>query len=139
MEAVGRKRLDFVDYLVANASKLGIDVNVRDRRGANALHYAASVGSVEIFQRLLAAGCGMMADDRGRTVLMQAAAGKHLALVQYLISNRDTLDLQLDAVDDNGRDVLFSWSVLCVSCLALDQFYLFCLMLQIRLIKQSIC
>lgn len=29
MEAVNRNRLDFVDYLVSNAAKLGLDVQVR--------------------------------------------------------------------------------------------------------------
>ena len=33
IEAVNRNRLDFVDYLVSNAAKLGLDIHVTDRWG----------------------------------------------------------------------------------------------------------
>ena len=73
MEAVNRNRLDFVDYLVNNADKLGLDVHVRDRKGSNVLYYAASVGNPEIFHRLIDAGCSVETDANGRTVFMQAS------------------------------------------------------------------
>lgn len=107
MEAVNRNRLDFVDYLVSNASKLGLDLQVRDKRGSNVLFYAASVGNPDIFRRLVEAGCSVDTDNCNRTVYMQAALNGHLDMVKYLTANAESLGLKLEQTDNEGRNVLF--------------------------------
>ena len=107
MEAVSRNRLDFVEYLVQNADKLGLDVRVRDKRGSNALFYAASVGNTAIFHRLFEAGCTAENDSVSRTVFMQAALNGHVDMLRYLAVNADTLGIKLEQTDNDGRNALF--------------------------------
>jgi len=73
IEAVNRNRLDFVDYLVSNADKLGLDLSFKDKAGSNVLYYSARVGNPRIFDRLVKAGCGIKNDANGRSVFMQVA------------------------------------------------------------------
>ena len=107
MEAVVRNRPDFVDYLVANADKLGLDLQVRDKKGSNVLFYAASVGNPEIFHRLVEAGCPVESDVCHRTVLMQAALSAHSDMVKYLALTADSINLCVTQEDEDGRNALF--------------------------------
>jgi len=110
-EAIRRGRGDMVRYLVTNAGKLGIDVPaVRDAHGRNALFHAAAVGSVDMFRRLLDAGCQPDAvDRRGRSVLMDAALNDRLDMFKYLVEHCELLGLDVDATDDDGKNILFYW------------------------------
>ena len=107
IEAVNRNRLDFVEYLVSNASKLGLDVRFRDKKGSNVLFYSAAVGNTEIFNCLLEAGCNVENDSNNRTVFMQSALSGHLEMIKYLAANAEKLGLKLEQVDSDGRNALF--------------------------------
>ena len=111
LEAIGRGRVDMVRYLVANAVKLGIDVPaVRDAHGRTPLFHAAAVGSADMFRRLVDAGCRPDAvDRRGRGVLMDAALNGRLDMLGYLVQHADVLRLDVDAADDDGKNILFYW------------------------------
>ena len=111
MEAVNRNRPDFVDYLVSNADKLGLDLNVRDKKGCNVVYYAASVGNPDIFGRLVTAGCGVEMDGNGRTVFMQAALHGQVEMLKYLALHADSLALKTEQADNDGRNALFYGSV----------------------------
>jgi len=108
LEAIGRGRIDMVRYLVTNAAKLGIDVAaIRDAHGRSPLFHAAAVGSADMFRRLVNAGCRPDAvDRRGRSVLMDAALNGRLDMFQFLVEH---VELDVDAVDDDGKNILFYW------------------------------
>lgn len=111
LEAIGRGRIDMVRYLVTNACKLGIDVpRVQDAHGRGALFHAAAVGNAEMFRRLVDAGCQPDAvDRRGRSVLMDAALNGRLDMFKYLVEHSEVLGLDVDAADDDGKNILFYW------------------------------
>lgn len=80
MLAAYRNRLDLVEKLIAR----GAQVN---NPGWTALHYAASVGNVEIVKLLLEHAAYIDADSPNKTTpLMMAAHGKHRAVCNLLIA-----------------------------------------------------
>lgn len=129
LEAISRRRPDFVRYLVVNAAKLGLDVpRARDSHGRSALFHAVAIGSREIVDRLLEAGCSLSDEDRrGRTVAMEAAVNGQLEMLTYLaelaskaaataaatstVDGVRGLGLSFHATDDDGRNILFYWCV----------------------------
>lgn len=114
LEAIDRRRPDFVRYLVVNAGKLGLDVpRARDCHGRSALFHAVAVGSREIVDRLIEAGCSLHDEDRrGRSVVMEAAVHGRLDMLKYLAqlaaASADRCP-SFSACDDDGRNVLFYW------------------------------
>jgi hypothetical protein len=48
MEAVGRNRPDFVNFLINGADVDSVDVNQRDKEGNNVLFYAAPGGDLRL-------------------------------------------------------------------------------------------
>jgi len=111
LEAIGRGRVDMVRYLVTNAGKLGIDVpGVQDAHGRGALFHAAAVGNTDMFRRLVEAGCKPNSvDRRGRCILMDAALNGRLDMFKYLVEHSQLLRLDVDAADDDGKNILFYW------------------------------
>ena len=111
LEAIGRGRVDMVRYLVTNAGKLGIDVpGVQDAHGRGALFHAAAVGNMEMFRRLVEAGCQPnVVDRRGRSVLMDAALNGRLEMFKYLVEQSELLAIDVHAADDDGKNILFYW------------------------------
>ena len=111
LEAIGRGRVDMVRYLVTNAGKLGIDVPaVQDAHGRGALFHAAAVGNADMFRRLVEAGCQPDAvDRRGRSVLMDAALNGRLDMFKYLVEHSELLGLDVNAADDDDKNILFYW------------------------------
>lgn len=64
-----------------------VSLDVKDRHGATALHRAAEMGNNELLEKLIAAGLDVNAvDNKGRTVLMAAAAADSLATVKLLLN-----------------------------------------------------
>ena len=63
-------------------------MNARGRTGTASLHIAAAKGSVEAVKVLLAAGAvTTYANQRERTCLMDAVAGKHVEVVKLLLQH----------------------------------------------------
>lgn len=82
ISAVIRRELSDVQEAIQN----GGQVDAQDRMGSTGLHYAAELGNVEITQYLLAQKASVkIVDERGRTVLYQAAREGSLAIVKMLI------------------------------------------------------
>jgi len=115
LEAIARRRPDFVRYLVMNASKLGLDVpRTRDSHGRSALFHAIAAGNREIVDRLIEAGCSLKDEDqRGRTIAMEAAVHGRLDMLKYLAelvaNSSDKRCLNFHSTDDEGKNVLFYW------------------------------
>ena len=109
MEAVDKNRREFAEYLLVNASTLGVDLAACDKEGNNVLFYAAAGGQVAMLQRLLGAGCVVQSDAHARTLLMQAALHGHVNMVEFLINNSSMLNMDIHQVDKDQRNVIFYW------------------------------
>ncbi len=109
MEAVDNNKLDLIDFLLARARSLGIDVTHTDKEGNNILYYAAANGSLPVFRKLLGAGCSLDSDNNNRNLLMQTALHGHLGLAEFLVNNSELLRVDLTQKDREGRNVLFYW------------------------------
>ena len=109
MEAVDKRRLDFLDFLLDRAPSLGIDLNHKDAEGNNVLFYAASTGNSAIFLKLLHAGCAVESDFHNRNLVMQACLNGHVNLVEFLLNNREPLGVDTRQKDKDGRNALFYW------------------------------
>ena len=109
MEAADKGKQDMVHYLTKMASTLGLDLNHRDRDGANVLFYCVSGGHQGLLEFLLNAGCDVTEDHHGRNLLMQAALSGHMTTLHYLIGHALQLGIDLHHTDLNGRNALFYW------------------------------
>ena len=109
MEAVDKKRPEFVDYLLNNAATLGVDITACDKEGNNALFYAAAGGDVIMLERLLKAGCPIKSDLHDRTLLMQAVLHCHVAMTEFLINNSLALGVDVHQKDKDMRNAIFYW------------------------------
>ncbi len=109
MEAVDKGRQEMVEYLVKMASTLDLDLNHRDKDGANVLFYSVAGGHLSLLKFLLNAGCNVEADNNGRTLVMQAAMSGHAQILQYLVLHADSLNIDVHALDKQGKNALFYW------------------------------
>lgn len=83
------------------------DVRARNKAGASALHYAASPAVAQV---LLGAGADLHAFDADRrTPLHYAAADGRLAVIQFLLDSRASMDLR----DANGNRPLEAAGSVC--------------------------
>ncbi|KAL3886229.1 hypothetical protein ACJMK2_026236 [Sinanodonta woodiana] len=93
--------LTLVKYLIDTTPGF---LQLNDRKGWTALHYASQTGSVHMFETLIAAGLDVTTRiNSGVHVLHIAAGTDNLTLVKYLIDTNPGL-LQLN--DNNGWTVL---------------------------------
>jgi len=84
MRAAKEGRLDVVEELLT----LGVDINVLNADGCNALWLACYNGSHAIIQRLLDAGIDIdVQNGNGATCLMYVASNSKADLVQLLLEN----------------------------------------------------
>ena len=111
MEAADKGKREMVECLTKMAATLDLDLNHRDRDGANVLFYCVAGGHLNLLKFLLNAGCEVTPDDHGRNLLMQAALSGHLQVVQFLVRQADRLGIDIHHVDNNGRNALFYWWV----------------------------
>jgi hypothetical protein len=78
-----------IDRRFDEAARLAADrkrVDARDAEGRSALHWAATMGDVELVERILAPGFAVDARDRaGRTALGEAAFHGHAGVVRVLL------------------------------------------------------
>ena len=51
----------------------------------------------------------MSSNDHNRNLLMQAALHGHIELVRHLVNFSDSLNIQLEDKDQDGRNTLFYW------------------------------
>jgi len=96
---------DFLLYL-----RYGYSPNSKDRRGVSLLHHAIRAGQLEIARLLLEKGANpnSVAEDRGNTPLMDAAATSNIEIIKLLMKYQ--LDLEVES--KNGQTAL----VLAVGC-----------------------
>lgn len=81
-----------------------ININVSDKQGDTALHYAANFGFAEIAQLLLKNGATVFAQNRFRqTPLHMAASNGHAEIAQLLLLESGTNE---EARDINGASAL---------------------------------
>ena len=109
MESSDKGKTDMVEYLVKMAATLDLDINYKDKYGANVLFYCVAGGHINLLKFLLNAGCHVDVDSQSRTLLMQAALYGHAQMVQYLVMYAKTLHIDLNATDKEGRNVLHYW------------------------------
>lgn len=90
---------DFRLYL-----QYGISVNSTDRYGVGLIHHAARSGKKDIVQLLLEKGAdpNLVAQDRGNTALMDAAAIGEAEIVELLLQH----GCDLEVVSKNGQTAL---------------------------------
>ena len=69
--------------------------------------FSTENGSLEILKYLLDQGVRCQTDNEGKTNLMQAARSGNLAIVEYFLQNLIFLDVDLNAQDKHGENVLF--------------------------------
>ena len=107
MQSVAKYRYDLTQFLLDHASEYEIDVNAQDKDGWSALMYSAAGGHQDMFELLIEhdAKCFPAAD--GRTVLMQAAATGDLLLLRHILDNTSSLEVYVNAKDNDGWNVLF--------------------------------
>ena len=81
---VGNVNMNIIEYL---ASKLGDDVNARDRSGATALMHAALYGDIDIVQFLIEeAGANIyLQDNSGASAVTYAVEGGYTNIADYII------------------------------------------------------
>ena len=76
------------------------DVDLQDKDGDTALHYAASSSLPEIVETLLNLGASHMCNHQGLTPLHQACISANIALVEYLIQRPEiTREQRVDALE----------------------------------------
>ena len=89
MKAAFLGRLDVVQYLVEH----GADVNARSQRGETAL--MMTFRELSLVKFLVEHGADVnAADNEGETVLMRAAVQGRLGIVQYLLANGATAEVE---------------------------------------------
>ncbi|KAL3872338.1 hypothetical protein ACJMK2_040269 [Sinanodonta woodiana] len=99
--AAGHDNITIVKYLIKNYPGL---LQQNDQNGWNALHHAASKGSVPVIESLLAAGLNSRAKSNGGAhILHIAAANDNLRIVIYLTETNPRL---LQQKDKNGWTAL---------------------------------
>ena len=87
MQAVAKKRPEFVAYLLDNANKCDLDVNARDLDGWDACFYACASSQVNVFKMLCDGGVKTRTAKDGSTVLMHAASQGTLFMICKLTEN----------------------------------------------------
>ena len=91
-------------------SDKNFDVDIKDRFGSTALHYAAGAGQLEICKALVSCGANdKLADKKsGRTALHWAARLGQLEICQWLVSEKSH-NTELRAKDDTTPLQLAAW------------------------------
>ncbi|CAH1796499.1 unnamed protein product [Owenia fusiformis] len=107
MQSALSGHMDLVNHFLLTDMHLGLDIHQCDVHNKNAVYFAVEGGKVAIVKRLVSEGIKCIPDDMGKTCLM-IAAGKHdKQMVNYLLTNAQTLELEINAKDNNGENALF--------------------------------
>lgn len=106
MCAALRNNISLVTYLVKNADKLGLDLTEKDCKGRNCLFYCITGGCVDLLEYLVSEGVPVELSDEGATLLMQAVAKNRTDVVLHLLDNPDLYDVEVNARDKDGWNVL---------------------------------
>ena len=98
--------VELVRLLLARHRELFMDLEHVDNTGRNAMFSTIDGGHLECFKMLSDAGLHCQSDTKGVTVLMRLAAMSHGAFLEYVVSHREELALDLSARDEDGRSAV---------------------------------
>ena len=107
MEAVSHEQEEMVHYLLCYHQTLNIHIHRCDDSGRNVLFYLSHTGQIEMLEELVQCGVKVLPASDDRTLLMAACLHNNHKLVNYLLKHRKRLNLDINATDDKGRNVLF--------------------------------
>jgi len=107
MEAAYGGHMDTVRYLAVNSNSLRINIHQLDKSRRNALFYAFDNSQLAVAAYLVSEGAVLELVDHNKNLLMCACLKNNLLVVEYLLEHLPQLSLELDHVDDKGRNVLF--------------------------------
>ncbi|MFP4497950.1 MAG: ankyrin repeat domain-containing protein [Vulcanimicrobiota bacterium] len=101
--AAGFDLIEIIKYLL----DLGMDIDVRDRKGKTALHHAAEEDNYAMAEYLLEKGANPnLIDENNRTPLDYTAENYYHPLVRLLVNNGATLHYHIGKKEDLNTDKL---------------------------------
>ena len=106
MQTARAGHVHILQYLLDNQTSLGLDLNVTDKNGENALFYAVRSQHIQVITKLLQGGIKLTNNNTGIGVLAQSLCEGRDAVVQAVLAH--TLDLSgaMGGRDSKGRTVL---------------------------------
>ena len=105
MIASRKGRVNAVTFLVEH----GADMDLQDKKGKTALHYAVRCDSPEVAQKLFTLGASQLKNNRGLTPLLSASNKYNISVVEGLINRQEfTKEQRTDALELLGASLLFS-------------------------------
>lgn len=91
--------IDIVKLMMTNE---GLDINLTDQAGINAVFVAAYYGHFEIFKFLVQHGAEVKPNAKATTVLHICAKRGFLEMLKYIISSASLPEQDVNAVKTNG-------------------------------------
>ena len=85
----------------------GVDLDAVDQEGRNALFYTVAGGRIDTLAYLLDSGIEIKNDCHDVNLLMEAAHHGNKDMITYLTQFHKLIKIDLNAVDDVGRNALF--------------------------------
>ena len=105
MIASRKGRANAVTFLAEH----GAGIDLQDKKGETALHYAVRCDSPEVAQKLLTFGASQLKNNRGLTPVLSASNECNISVLNGLINRQQcTKEQRIDALELPGSSFLFS-------------------------------